>query len=180
MRLLCDLYHFPTCQIFDFIFIYRLYRLKSQVNPIAVRQKFDVYSQNKRMVAIFDSPEFGKVAYIMIGEGVKMRYIKLLHSLLVSVSAKHFVFFIRCNHGGFNYPYSSSWSKLEKVSQSILLLLRGTWHSLKTIDFVICLKCFGCKFYYLSGAMKSGISPLEVRQSSHYLKRVESRSTTIC
>ena len=37
------------------------------VNPMAVRQKVDVYTENARTVTIIDSPQFGKVAYVSIG-----------------------------------------------------------------------------------------------------------------
>jgi len=37
------------------------------VNPMAVREDFPVYTENKRYVCTIDSPEFGRVAYIIIG-----------------------------------------------------------------------------------------------------------------
>ena len=37
------------------------------VNPMAVRQKVDVYTENARTVTLIDSPQFGKVAYVSIG-----------------------------------------------------------------------------------------------------------------
>lgn len=37
------------------------------VNPMAVRQKVDVYTENARTVTIIDSPQFGKVAFVSIG-----------------------------------------------------------------------------------------------------------------
>lgn len=37
------------------------------VNPIAVNQEVDVYTDNKRVCTILESPIFGKVAYITVG-----------------------------------------------------------------------------------------------------------------
>lgn len=37
------------------------------VNPMAVRQKVDVYTENARTVTIIESPQFGKVAFVSIG-----------------------------------------------------------------------------------------------------------------
>jgi len=37
------------------------------VNPMAIKENLDVLTDNKRTVAIFDSPNFGKIAYVMIG-----------------------------------------------------------------------------------------------------------------
>lgn len=37
------------------------------VNPMAVRQKVDVYTENARTVTLIDSPQFGKVAFVSIG-----------------------------------------------------------------------------------------------------------------
>lgn len=37
------------------------------VNPMAVRQKVDVYTENARTVTMIDSPQFGKVAFVSIG-----------------------------------------------------------------------------------------------------------------
>eukprot|EP00741_Cyanophora_paradoxa_P022750 tig00021504_g21972.t1 len=37
------------------------------VNPIAVRQDVNVYTENRRNIALFESPAFGKVAYVIIG-----------------------------------------------------------------------------------------------------------------
>jgi phosphatidylserine decarboxylase len=37
------------------------------VNPMAVRQKVDVYTENARTITIIDSPQFGKVAFVSIG-----------------------------------------------------------------------------------------------------------------
>ena len=37
------------------------------VNPMAVRQKVDVYTENACTVTIIDSPQFGKVAFVSIG-----------------------------------------------------------------------------------------------------------------
>ena len=37
------------------------------MNPMAVRQKVDVYTENARTVTLIDSPQFGKVAFVSIG-----------------------------------------------------------------------------------------------------------------
>ena len=37
------------------------------VNPMAVRQKVDVYTENARTVTLIESPQFGKVAFVSIG-----------------------------------------------------------------------------------------------------------------
>eukprot|EP00029_Vermamoeba_vermiformis_P010406 TRINITY_DN5446_c0_g1_i2.p1 TRINITY_DN5446_c0_g1~~TRINITY_DN5446_c0_g1_i2.p1 ORF type:complete len:325 (-),score=72.22 TRINITY_DN5446_c0_g1_i2:19-993(-) len=37
------------------------------VNPIAVREQVDVYTENKRISVLIESPEFGKMMYISIG-----------------------------------------------------------------------------------------------------------------
>jgi len=37
------------------------------VNPIAIREEVDVYTENKRNVTLLESPEFGTVAYISVG-----------------------------------------------------------------------------------------------------------------
>jgi len=37
------------------------------VNPIAIREDIDVYTENKRMFTLLDSPEFGTVGYISVG-----------------------------------------------------------------------------------------------------------------
>jgi phosphatidylserine decarboxylase len=37
------------------------------VNPMAVRQKVDVYTENARTVTVIDSPQFGRVAFVSVG-----------------------------------------------------------------------------------------------------------------
>jgi len=37
------------------------------VNPVAITQSVDVYSENKRVISAIDSPEFGKVLFIAVG-----------------------------------------------------------------------------------------------------------------
>jgi phosphatidylserine decarboxylase len=37
------------------------------VNPMAIRQRIDVFTENARTVVILDSPVFGKIAYVAIG-----------------------------------------------------------------------------------------------------------------
>ena len=37
------------------------------VNPMAVRQKVDVFTENARTVTLIESPQYGKVAFISIG-----------------------------------------------------------------------------------------------------------------
>jgi phosphatidylserine decarboxylase len=37
------------------------------VNPIAVREQVDVYTENKRISVLIESPEFGKMMYICVG-----------------------------------------------------------------------------------------------------------------
>lgn len=37
------------------------------VNPIAINNQIDVFTENKRVLSIFESPEFGEVAYISVG-----------------------------------------------------------------------------------------------------------------
>ena len=37
------------------------------VNPMAVREDVDVYTENKRIVTTIASPEFGRVAVVIIG-----------------------------------------------------------------------------------------------------------------
>lgn len=37
------------------------------VNPMAIRTSIDVFSENRRSIALIDSPDFGKVAYVCVG-----------------------------------------------------------------------------------------------------------------
>jgi len=37
------------------------------VNPIAIRENVDVYTENKRVSCLIDTPQFGEVLYIAVG-----------------------------------------------------------------------------------------------------------------
>ena len=37
------------------------------VNPVAVNSAVDVFTENKRVVCVFQSPVFGKIAYVCVG-----------------------------------------------------------------------------------------------------------------
>jgi len=37
------------------------------VNPVAINEDVDVYTENKRMLAVIETPEFGEVLYIAVG-----------------------------------------------------------------------------------------------------------------
>ena len=37
------------------------------VNPMAVRDRTDVFTENKRTVAVIESPQFGKIVYVVVG-----------------------------------------------------------------------------------------------------------------
>lgn len=58
-------YHAPfECKV---NLIYHISGAYFTVNPMAIRQRLDVFTENARTVAILESPVFGKVAYVAIG-----------------------------------------------------------------------------------------------------------------
>jgi phosphatidylserine decarboxylase len=58
-------YHAPCTGVFERLrdigtFLYT-------VNPMAVREDIDVYTENKRVIATIASPQFGKIVCVIIG-----------------------------------------------------------------------------------------------------------------
>ena len=64
-------YHSPCNGVFSVL--RQLGNALYTVNPMAVREEIDVYTENKRIIATVDSPQFGKVVLVIIGTPERQR-----------------------------------------------------------------------------------------------------------